>query len=232
MFGTQAEMDSFQEKLTECGADVNAIFKLFEENENTAGYFNILTTQAEKFNAVLSVLQDETQQLAVSAQSSGLDALNNIVRLEQMLGSSQEETQNSAQGIFDRISEMGLYDDEFIQLTAMIADEESIKSINEGLDRIEKSGDLNDFKVHAELSEEELREQTLASTQNYSENNMEASVDIETAKIFGEYLAKNGADVEGYSDELKTNADALHEVVEAQGRYDAALKETADSYED
>lgn len=61
---------------------------------------------------------------------------------------------------------------------------------------------------------------------------MEESVDLETATAFGEYLAQNAEGLKGYSGELETNADALKEVVEEQGRYDAALKETQESYDD
>ena len=66
MFGTQAEMEGFQATLKNCGGDIDAIFQLLSENENTSGYFNSLTTDAEKLNAVLSILQDKSQQLAVS----------------------------------------------------------------------------------------------------------------------------------------------------------------------
>lgn len=232
-FDARVQMTDFQELLQDKGGlSVEQMMNVFENDSETSDFFNRQTSEADKLRLMLAATTDEAQKLKIELAQSGSNAATSMMQMQMDNGASQEEAEKGTQGIFDRISNMQLYDEDAIRLTAMISEEDSIEAINEGLDRVEASGNIEDFKVPVKVSEEDLRKQTLESTQGYSEDNMEASVDIDTAKAYGDYLAKNAGDLAGYSEELETNADALRDVVEAQGRYDAALEETQKSYDD
>ena len=233
IFDARVQMSDFQAKLQEDGGlSVEQMMNVFEGDSEISDFFRRQTSEADKLRLMLAATTNEAQKLKIEVAQAGSNAATSMMQMQMDNGASQEEAAKGTQGVFDRISDMQLYDEDAIRLTMMISEEDSIEAINEGIDRVIASGNIEDFKVPVKISEEDLRKQTLESTQGYSKDNMEASVDIDTAKAFGDYLAKNAGDLAGYSEELETNAEVLRDVVESQGRYDAALKETQESYED
>lgn len=232
MFDNRVQMSDFQQDLADAETDIQAMMNVFANDTDTQKYFTEATSGIERLKLMLSATTDEAQQLSIQFAINAEETASQLERMQfkENPGISKEEVQANIQDIYNQISDLNLNTEQASTLLIKISHEDSIEAINEGLARIRESGNIDDFEIPVKLNEEELKEQVQNSIDSYSEESFDSDVDIETAQAFADYLSKN--DVEGYSEELHANAEALKEVVEEQGRYDAALEKCQKSYED
>ena len=65
-FENSFAISDFQEKIKAVGNDTQALMNLFATDTNTKEYWQTLTTDADKYRAILSHITDEEQKSAVS----------------------------------------------------------------------------------------------------------------------------------------------------------------------
>ena len=160
-FEARAQMSDFQQNLQEAGLSIEQMMHIFEKDSATADFFNMQTSNADKLRLMLAAATDDAQKLRIELAQIGGQAGTDMLAMQMNEGVSQEKAIETTQGVFDRVGALGLDDEQNIELLAKISEADSIDAINEGLKRIEESGNIEDFEVPVKPpTEEELRKQT------------------------------------------------------------------------
>ena len=155
----------------------------------------------------------------------GGEAADNMMGMQVNAGISPEDATATTQGIFDKISELNLDSDQTISLLAKISEADSIDAINEGLARIQESGDIKDFEV--EVDEQSVKDQLAA----IKEEDIDSDIDFEEFQNLSSYLSDTAAEMEGFDAVLEEDADLVSEITEEILRFDSALEDAQDNME-
>ena len=181
---------------------------------------------------MINNISDDTQKMLLMMQQVGQDAANNIYQLGLSAGDSSEMAASGATSVLNRASaigqEQGFSDEQMLTLYAKIGEAESIEEINAGLRAIQESGNIEDFKIKAELDEQSVKEQI----ENMSTDDLDEDIDADQWKDLAGYISDTASEMEGFSEALEENADAAGEVAEEILRYDSALEEASEKMDD
>ena len=222
-------------EITAANGDYQKVVDAFFNNENIRAYLEALGPWSDQLEWMINNTSDEAGKLALMLEQKKEEQANLLNRdrfAQEEFNNLRVQTQEG--GDWMTLDEAGISPDEFMD------------SLQQAFDDLPPDQQLN---VRAKLDEGASLEQILQALTgvvdeasqsakeiiagtSFENLKLDSDVDEEGFRALSDYLGDAGSEVEGYSDRLKENEEALKDTAEAQKRYDSALEDSFDNLED